>query len=234
MMERGPRWAEPRRGGTGHRHGRRPKQDPDVQLSKALSYILRHGATELGFVMGKDGFLNVDEILQHPHYKRYSEQDIQRVVETNSKQRFTLRLHPETGMLQIRANQGHTLQVAELELIPISLDAGNVPDQAVHGTYLRHWPSIKAQGLRCMSRAHIHLAPGLPEEGEVVSGMRSNCDVAIFIELSRALKDRIPFYFSTNQVILTPGNDEGVLPRKYFQKVLQLKPTSEFLKRDRK
>ncbi|XP_067831607.1 tRNA 2'-phosphotransferase 1 [Heptranchias perlo] len=80
-----------------------------------------------------------------------------------------------------------------------------------------------------MSRAHIHLAPGLPEDGGVVSGMRSNCDLAIFIDLRRALNDRIPFYFSTNQVILTPGNEEGVLPPKYFQKVLQLKPTRSLL-----
>ncbi|XP_078065100.1 tRNA 2'-phosphotransferase 1, partial [Mustelus asterias] len=115
--------------------------------------------------------------------------------------------------------------VEELELFPISLEAGNVPDQAVHGTYLRHWPSIKSDGLRSMSRTHIHLATGLPEDGGVVSGMRGNCDLAIFIGIRSALSDGIPFYFSTNQVILTPGNEEGVLLPKYFEKVLQLKPT---------
>uniref|UniRef100_UPI00398E33CA tRNA 2'-phosphotransferase 1 isoform X2 n=1 Tax=Pristiophorus japonicus TaxID=55135 RepID=UPI00398E33CA len=198
------RWTEARGGSRGRRRG--SEQDPDVRLSKALSYILRHGAAELGFAMGKDGFLGVDEILQHPRYRGYAERDILRVVETNSKHRFTLRSHPDTGRLEVRANQGHSLQVEELELTPISLQAGNVPEEAVHGTYLRHWPSIQAQGLRCMSRTHIHLAPGLPQDRGVVS-------------------DRIPFYFSTNQVILTPGNDEGVLPPKYFQKVLQLKPT---------
>uniref|UniRef100_UPI00398F20EC tRNA 2'-phosphotransferase 1 isoform X1 n=1 Tax=Pristiophorus japonicus TaxID=55135 RepID=UPI00398F20EC len=217
------RWTEARGGSRGRRRG--SEQDPDVRLSKALSYILRHGAAELGFAMGKDGFLGVDEILQHPRYRGYAERDILRVVETNSKHRFTLRSHPDTGRLEVRANQGHSLQVEELELTPISLQAGNVPEEAVHGTYLRHWPSIQAQGLRCMSRTHIHLAPGLPQDRGVVSGMRTNCELAIYIELRHALRDRIPFYFSTNQVILTPGNDEGVLPPKYFQKVLQLKPT---------
>ncbi|XP_069750287.1 tRNA 2'-phosphotransferase 1 isoform X3 [Narcine bancroftii] len=172
-----------------------------------------------------DGFLEVEAILKHPHYTQYTEQDVRRVVDTNTKQRFTLRTHPESGALQIRANQGHTLQVEDLELIPITLESGNLPAQAVHGTYLRRWPSIKAQGLRRMARRHIHLCAGLPKDGSAVSGMRSDCDLAIFIELRKALSDGIPFYLSTNQVILTPGNEDGVLPPEYFQKVLQLKPS---------
>ncbi|XP_069750282.1 tRNA 2'-phosphotransferase 1 isoform X1 [Narcine bancroftii] len=209
----------------GHGHGRCRRQDADIHLSKALSYVLRHGAARMGLEMGQDGFLEVEAILKHPHYTQYTEQDVRRVVDTNTKQRFTLRTHPESGALQIRANQGHTLQVEDLELIPITLESGNLPAQAVHGTYLRRWPSIKAQGLRRMARRHIHLCAGLPKDGSAVSGMRSDCDLAIFIELRKALSDGIPFYLSTNQVILTPGNEDGVLPPEYFQKVLQLKPS---------
>ncbi|XP_043931672.1 tRNA 2'-phosphotransferase 1 [Protopterus annectens] len=197
-------------------------QDPDVQLSKALSYVLRHGAAKLGFQMSSDGFLYVEEILCHPQYKRYSEADIQRIVETNDKCRFSLRKHPTDGRLQIRANQGHTVQVEDLELTPIEIS--NMPENAVHGTYMRNWPSIKEQGLSRMSRMHIHLAPGLPGEDEVISGMRKNCDLAIFIDISRAINDGINFFWSANKVILTPGNEEGIIPKKYFQKVLQLKP----------
>ncbi|XP_072102160.1 tRNA 2'-phosphotransferase 1-like isoform X3 [Mobula birostris] len=175
------------------------------------------------------GFLPVDAILRHPQFRRYTVQDVQRVVDTNDKRRFTLHTDPATGSLKIRANQGHTLQVEELELTPISLGGGNLPAQAVHGTYLRHWPLIKAQGLRRQSRQHIHLAPGLPEDDSIISGMRSSCELAIFVELEKALNDGIPFYLSTNQVILTPGNEDGVLPPKYFQKVLQLKPTRRLL-----
>ncbi|XP_072887516.1 tRNA 2'-phosphotransferase 1 isoform X2 [Hemitrygon akajei] len=219
--------AQTRRRRGRHRPGR--EQDPDIRLSKALSYALRHGASQLGLELQKDGFLPVDAILQHPQYRRYTVQDVQRVVDTSDKRRFALRTDPATGALQIRANQGHTLQVEELELTPISLGGGNLPAQAVHGTYLRHWPLIKAEGLRRLSRQHIHLAPGLPEDGGVISGMRSSCELAIFVELEKALSDGIPFFLSANHVILTPGNEHGVLPPKYFQKVLQLKPTSEFL-----
>ncbi|XP_005988908.1 tRNA 2'-phosphotransferase 1 [Latimeria chalumnae] len=199
-------------------------QDPDIRLSKALSYVLRHGASELGFQMGTDGFLYVDEILQHQRYRGYSEHDIHRVVETNDKQRFTLQTHPVDGRLQIRANQGHSIQVEDLELTPIE-PGTDVPETAVHGTYLRHWESIRDLGLSRMSRRHIHLAPGLAGDGEVVSGMRRDCDLAIFIDIGQALVDGIKFFWSTNKVILTPGNEEGILLPKYFQKVLQLKPT---------
>ena len=37
--------------------------------------------------------------------------DVERVVTSNDKQRFAIRKDLDTSKLQIRANQGHTLQV---------------------------------------------------------------------------------------------------------------------------
>lgn len=58
-----------------------------------------------------DGFLFVEELLAHPQFRSYSLEDVERVVATNDKQRFKLRSHPDDGRLQIRANQGHSVQV---------------------------------------------------------------------------------------------------------------------------
>lgn len=69
-----------------------------------------------------------------------------------------------------------------------------------------------------MNRNHIHLAPGLPEESQVISGMRSNCNVFIFIDGDLAMKDGIEFFKSANNVILTKGMN-GLLPLKYFKTV---------------
>lgn len=41
----------------------RPDDSPDVQLSKTLSYILRHGAAKEGLTMRKDGFIRLDDIV---------------------------------------------------------------------------------------------------------------------------------------------------------------------------
>ncbi|KAJ1108630.1 hypothetical protein NDU88_006006 [Pleurodeles waltl] len=212
------------RGGRERRHD----ENPDVRLSKALSFLLRHGADKLGLQLGSDGFLYMDEILGLPQFRAYTQGDVLRVVENSNKQRFTVRSHPADNRLQIRANQGHSLQVEDLELIPITKET-TLPDSVVHGTYLRFWPSIKSHGLSRMSRMHIHLAPGLPGAEDVISGMRKSCDLAIFIDLPKALSDGLKFYWSVNRAILTPGDSKGFLHPRYFQRVLQLKPECHLL-----
>ncbi|XP_074860965.1 tRNA 2'-phosphotransferase 1 isoform X2 [Carettochelys insculpta] len=217
-----------RRGRKPGRQKRHQDQNPDVHLSKALSYVLRHGAAQLGLEMGADGFVDVASLLSLPRFRGVSVADLQRVVETNEKRRFALRPHPTDGRLQIRANQGHSLQVAELDLTPL-LEPTDLPQTMAHGTYLRHWPAICQGGLSRMGRNHIHLAPGLPGDGHVLSGMRKDCEVAIVINGPKALEDGILFYRSANGVILTPGDAEGLLPPQYFQKVLQLQPDRRLL-----
>ncbi|XP_019500866.1 PREDICTED: tRNA 2'-phosphotransferase 1 isoform X1 [Hipposideros armiger] len=199
-------------------------QDGDVQLSKALSYALRHGALKLGLPMGADGFVPLGALLQLPQFHSFSAEDVQRVVDTSGKQRFALKPgDPSTGPL-IRANQGHSLQVPELELMPLETPQA-LPLMLVHGTFWQHWPSILLKGLSCRGRTHIHLAPGLPGDPGVISGMRPNCEVAVFINGPLALADGIPFFRSANGVILTPGNTDGFLLPKYFKEALQLRPT---------
>ncbi|XP_057635374.1 tRNA 2'-phosphotransferase 1 isoform X2 [Chionomys nivalis] len=207
------------------RKAHRPReQDRDVQLSKALSYVLRHGALKLGLPMRADGFVPLRSLLQLPQFHSFSIEDVQRVVDTNGKQRFALQPgEPSTGPL-IRANQGHSLQVPELELMPLETPQA-LPLMLVHGTFWKHWPSILLKGLSCQGRVHIHLASGLPGDPGVISGMRPNCDVAVFIDGPLALADGIPFFRSANGVILTPGDAEGFLLPKYFKEALQLRPT---------
>ncbi|XP_041517574.1 tRNA 2'-phosphotransferase 1 isoform X1 [Microtus oregoni] len=208
----------------GRRAHRPREQDRDVQLSKALSYVLRHGALKLGLPMRADGFVPLRSLLQLPQFHSFSIEDVQRVVDTNGKQRFALQPgEPSTGPL-IRANQGHSLQVPKLELMPLETPQA-LPLMLVHGTFWKHWPSILLKGLSCQGRAHIHLASGLPGDPGVISGMRPNCDVAVFIDGPLALADGIPFFRSANGVILTPGDAEGFLLPKYFKEALQLRPT---------
>ncbi|XP_020491400.2 tRNA 2'-phosphotransferase 1 [Labrus bergylta] len=226
------------RGGRGRRrgrgrgrggHGNHGGEDKDVRLSKSMSYALRHGANQMGLQMGTDGFLFVEELLANPQFRSYSLEDVQRVVATNDKQRFKLRPHPEDGRLQIRASQGHSVQVVDLELKPILAGSPDCPAEAVHGSYLRNWNSIKQQGLSRMQRTHIHLAPGLPGEDGVISGMRRDCDLAVYIDVPKALADGIEFFWSENGVLLTAGNTEGKLLPKYFSRAVRLKPTRSIL-----
>ncbi|XP_034453720.1 tRNA 2'-phosphotransferase 1 [Hippoglossus hippoglossus] len=218
------------RGGRGGR-GRRTRggEDRDVRLSKSMTYVLRHGANQMGLQMGADGFLFVEELLAHPQFRSYSLEDIKRVVVTDDKQRFKLRSHPEDGRMEIRANQGHSVQVRDLELKPVLTGSSDYPAEAVHGSYLSNWSSIQQQGLSRMKRTHIHLASGLPGEEGIISGMRRNCDLAVFIDVPKALADGIEFFWSENGVLLTAGDAEGKLLPKYFSRALRLRPTQSIL-----
>ncbi|GAA6053090.1 hypothetical protein JCM3770_000379 [Rhodotorula araucariae] len=200
----------------------RPTDDPDTRWSKTLSYILRHGASKEGLTLRADGFVRVDDLMKRPKLKGCNMETLERIVRDNAKQRFSMRTEPtgENGAdeLWIRANQGHSVKVEALELKPVE-KAEDVPTM-VHGTYNRLWPAIEKEGLKVMTRNHIHCAVGLAGETGVISGMRNNCDLFIYLDVPQLLADGIPVYTSTNSVVLTGGID-GVVPPKYFAKVVR-------------
>jgi len=186
------------------------------RLSKSLSATLRHKAPEQGIPIRDDGYVSVASLLRHPIYRKYTVDDLHKVVEDNNKQRFTLKTDA-AGKLWIKANQGHSLDLPDLELDTI--DSAAAYPVVVHGTSRRAWELIKASGaLSRMDRNHIHLATGLPGASGVISGMRSSSEIHVFVDMAAAIGDGIVFYRSPNGVILTEGLD-GKLPLKYVQRV---------------
>ncbi|TYH65321.1 hypothetical protein ES332_D06G048100v1 [Gossypium tomentosum] len=116
----------------------------------------------------------------------------------DNKQRFSLL--EENGELLIRANQGHTTVESE-RLLKQILSADEV-QFCVHGTYKRNLESILESGLKFMKRLHVHFSSGLPTDGEVISGMRRDVNVLIYLDVRKALE----------------GFD-GVVPVKCFEKI---------------
>ncbi len=148
----------------------------------------------------------------------------------------------------IRANQGHSIQVdTESLLTPITLELDNLPEIVVHGTRYEHWPKIIVSGgLKTMGRNHVHFATGVPETLKsrfsgadtgivpdsdavvlpadkkspmVLSGMRNSSSVLIFIDLRRAIKTGLKFWLSENGVVLSEGDENGLVPVEVFEKV---------------
>lgn len=113
------------------------------------------------------------------------------MVNENGKQRFSMvyqRVGDQEGWW-IRANQGHSLPVPELELRTIS-SVEEAPSMVIHGTDLSFWPSIRRDGLKAMGRNHIHMASGMPGHEGVISGMRSRCSLFIHLDISRVLQGK--------------------------------------------
>lgn len=191
----------------------------DIRLSKRMSYVLRHGAEKLNLSLNSSGYAKVSDLLAIREFREYNLSDVKRVVSMDSKQRYSLDEQGNEWM--IRANQGHTIStVQDDDLLQEIFNA----DLCCHGTYTKNWKSIYETGLYRMKRNHIHFAIGDGIVGDVISGMRSDVEIKIYVDVAKAVKDGIKFYISKNNVILTPGAGErGVLLRKYFLKVIQVK-----------
>eukprot|EP01111_Echinosteliopsis_oligospora_P018513 TRINITY_DN8540_c0_g1_i1.p1 TRINITY_DN8540_c0_g1~~TRINITY_DN8540_c0_g1_i1.p1 ORF type:complete len:262 (-),score=80.06 TRINITY_DN8540_c0_g1_i1:14-799(-) len=196
-------------------------------VSKYLAYILRHGAEKMNLHMSSDGYIKVMDILSHPESvsNGYTLEQVKEAVACNDKQRYSLK--DDEGILYIKANQGHSIKVDDLELKKISKE--EVPPNVIHGTYRKYWKSIEETGgLSKMKRNHIHLATGEYKDSGVISGMRGTCDLLVYIDTLSAILDGIEFYLSPNGVVLTEGVN-GILPIKYFAQVLNSRDRSPFI-----
>ncbi|EXB85811.1 Putative tRNA 2'-phosphotransferase [Morus notabilis] len=206
-------------GGSGGGGGK----DKIDTLGRLLTRILRHMASELNLHMRSDGYVKVNDLLKlnlktfaNIPLRSHTVDEIREAVCRDNKQRFSLL--EENGELLIRANQGHTITAVESErLLKPILSADEIP-VCVHGTYKKNLESILESGLKRMKRLHVHFSCGLPMDGEVISGMRRDVNVLIFLDVKKALEEGMKLYVSDNKVILTEGFD-GVIPVKYFKKI---------------
>lgn len=149
------------------RRGRdnRGKGNEEEQASRAMSKVLRHGAIEEGLSMETSGYVPLEEVMQYLRkrgIKNVSEQLIRSVVDNNDKKRFEI--EDREGDLFIRATQGHSIKMVNTEDLLTKITDPSLYPIVVHGTFSKFWPSIRAEGLKRMTRNHIHFAPGMPKE----------------------------------------------------------------------
>lgn len=205
---------------------KRGRDDPGARLSKKLSSLLRHRIHEngLGDVLRPDGYVPLASILSTPGYSGVSEAQVRVVVAQNEKQRFSIM--EEGGVVFIRANQGHTIQGLDDGALLTPLGETDLRDlgRAVHGTTRAAWGGIVSSGgLLRMARMHVHLAPDLPGEDGVISGMRASSQIHVWVDLLAAARLGVRFYRSANGVILTPGlGEQGLLPMEAFVGVVDV------------
>jgi 2'-phosphotransferase len=177
-------------------------KNDEIRISKLLSFLLRHGAQKAGLSLDSQGYVSTTALLKQPKLSQLSLSTLRHIVDNDQKGRYNL--IQTDGEWKIRANQGHSIM--------LSLDMKRIsPVHVVHGTYLKVLEQIRREGLKCMSRTHIHLAHD-------VSKARGNAEVFVWIDAKKAEADGIVFEESDNGVVLTKGI-EGVLGAKYIYKV---------------
>ncbi len=163
-----------------------------VQVSKRLARYLRHAPEEIGLVLGDRGWVCVDDLLEalRLHGLRLSRRELHEVVARNDKQRFAL---DKTGTM-IRASQGHS--------IPVELDLPEAvpPEVLFHGTVAAALPAIRWEGLRPMSRHHVHLSE--TEDTATRVGARRGKPVVLRVDAAQMAIDGYRFFVSANGVWL--------------------------------
>jgi 2'-phosphotransferase len=82
----------------------------------------------------------------------------------------------------------HFQIIQDSDLIPI-LHSSEIPT-VIHGTYFKNWTKIKTEGLSRMRRLHIHFSTAEACDSQVINGMRSSCQLYIYIDAEKALRGK--------------------------------------------
>jgi putative RNA 2'-phosphotransferase len=163
-----------------------------TKISKFLSLILRHQPEVIGLSLEENGWIEVKKLIEAcaDYGKSFTFAELKSVVETNDKKRFAFN-KDET---KIRANQGHSLEVE------IEFEKKLPPENLYHGTAEKNVGVIFAEGLKKMSRHHVHLSVDVETARKV--GMRYGKPIIFQIDTVGMIDEGFEFFVSANGVWL--------------------------------
>ena len=164
-----------------------------TKASKFMSLVLRHDPAAADVTLDARGWAVIDELLAGMRGKGFpiARDVLMEIVAGDEKQRYAV---SEDG-LRIRANQGHSISV------DVGLEEARPPDVLFHGTASRFAAAIRTEGLRPMSRQHVHLSPDEPTALTV--GRRHGEPVIFRIDAKAMAEAGMAFFRSANGVWLT-------------------------------
>ena len=171
------------------------------KISKYMSLVLRHDPAKAGLVLDEGGWVALDDLVAGMCADGVSvtRDEVLEVVATSDKKRFTLNAEGT----RIRAAQGHSVAV------DLGLEPRQPPDELLHGTGAGNVAAILEQGLRPMSRQHVHLS--MDRETALKVGMRHGKPQIFRVNTAAMYADDHLFWVSDNQVWLTDA-----VPPKYL------------------
>lgn len=73
--------------------------------------MLRHAAKEEGITLNSEGFANLDAVLKHKSFIKWTVKDVETLIEKHDRKRFTMDTDDVTGKLRIKANDFHSMDV---------------------------------------------------------------------------------------------------------------------------
>ena len=175
------------------------------ELSKEISYALRHAPWEYELEMDEDGWVMVEQLLDALHkvekWKNIKEEYLIKMIEKSEKKRHEIK----NG--KIRAFYGHSIpmKISKEEKIP--------PDILYHGTARRFLESITQNGLLSQGRQYVHLSQDIETARNV--GKRHDAKPCILIvDAKAAWNEGIRFYIGNEKIWLA-----DIIPAQYLKEL---------------
>ncbi|WP_251502064.1 RNA 2'-phosphotransferase [Otoolea muris] len=175
------------------------------ELSKEISYALRHAPWEYELEMNEEGWVPVAQLLDALHragkWSNICEADLNEMIEKSEKKRH------ELAGGKIRAFYGHSMPMKILK------EDKMPPNVLYHGTARRFLGSINENGLLPQSRQYVHLSQDI-ETAENVGKRHDDKPCILIIDAKTAWNDGIKFYFGNEKVWLA-----DTIPSRYIRKM---------------
>ena len=174
-----------------------------LQLSKEISYALRHAPWEYELELDENGWVSVEQLLialkENSKWESVTLGDLEHIIESSDKKRHEL----VDG--RIRALYGHSIPKRILK------ESAQPPVILFHGTARRFFKSIEDNGLLPKGRQYVHLSNDI-ETALQVGKRRDDNPIILEIDAKRAWDEGVKFYLGNDKVWLCDN-----MPSKYIK-----------------
>ncbi|MGG1619419.1 RNA 2'-phosphotransferase [Paenibacillus sp. NRS-1781] len=172
------------------------------ELSKEVSYILRHAPWEYELEIVEQGWVSVSELIEslskQAIWHDICENDLKQMIDLSEKKRHEM----SNGM--IRAMYGHSLSKK------IVKEPCKPPKYLFHGTSNALLNEIKKQGLLPMGRQYVHLSDDI-NTAMVVGKRKSTHPKILKVYADKAWNEGLTFYHGNDKVWLS-----NAIPSQYI------------------
>ncbi|MGY3704949.1 RNA 2'-phosphotransferase [Vagococcus martis] len=164
------------------------------ELSKEVSYALRHAPWEFELELDEEGWVSVSQLLDALNKKKSKEfiglADLDYMIEHSEKKRH------EIINNKIRAFYGHSIpqKIKKLSETP--------PSILYHGTSIESLEQIKMQGVKPMNRQYVHLSEDI-DTAIMVGKRKTETPIILAIDTEKAVSHGMNFYRGNEKVWLS-------------------------------
>lgn len=166
----------------------------ESEIGFIIKYFLKHNSSpySCNITLDEYGWANVDELIAMiAENQEFTMEDLERIVQKDEEQEYSF----NEDKTLIRVKQGHSIP------IDAKLEEKQPPEELWHGTYKGAEIVIEEQGLKPMSRLHVHLSQD--KDKAIEAGKRRGEPILYLVKTGEMHRDGHKFYLSKNGVWLT-------------------------------